>query len=349
MKFQMTESNSSSGGFAGRWRLLLCALIVAACVSSSLAVRPQGDGPQASGMKELITTASNVRVRAEAQASGAEVSRLPLGIVVRQLEQSTSKEKIGTTEAYWYRIAAPGGVEGWVFGALLAPFDAARREDIYLRLADERLKLDGVSFSDGVDLVKFLERAVRETRRNASAEFELRHLLALQKSLAAIPVSKQEDPPYQPWIKAQGGQVVYSEPAGQWYVRAESFWNLERKYRSLPVAERIAWEASQIPLPGECEGYLPCHLDYEAQTAGSYLKLYPRGAHAAKAVDTISEQFMQVLEDFKAGNNTYDVPKEERAAFQKQIVEFRAVLSRVSNPKAALAVKQLDQIARRFK
>ncbi|MGB8507268.1 MAG: SH3 domain-containing protein [Pyrinomonadaceae bacterium] len=331
--------------------ILLCALIIAPCAFAVHAARLQGsNSPQPSNTKSLLTIASNVRVRVEPGVNAGEAGRLPLGTIVRELERTPDRVKIGAAEDYWYRVAAPGGVEGWVFGALMTPFDSARRAEIYARLAGERLKLKGASFSDLTELMEFLDRAVKETAgRDRLAEFELLRLLALQKTLASIPFEKREEAPYAPWIKAQGESIVYSEPAGEWYVRSEQFWNLERKYHALPLAERIAWEASQIPLPGECEGYLPCHLYYEAETAGHYLKLYPRGAHTAQALDSISEMLAGVVEDLKGANHTYEVPKEDRATFHKQVTDLRAVLSRVTNAKAARTVKQLDEIARHFR
>ncbi len=337
-------------------RLLRCCpaliLVMSFVMAATAAPVSKSYSQAAATSKSRITTASSVRVRDAAQVSGAEIARLPLGTIVRELEQSASKEQVGTAEDFWYRISAPNGVEGWVFGALTAPYTPARREEIYLRVANERLKIEAASFNDAADLYTFLDRAVKETtQRNALAELELLRLLALQKSLALIQMSKMEEPPYQAWTKAQGDHIVYSEPSGQWYVRADSFWNLEKKYRAQQpvIAERIAWEASKIPLPGECEGYLPCHLSYEAETSGEYLKLYPRGVHAATALDSISESFKQVLDDFKNASNSYDVPKEERAAFHKQVADFRLILTRVPNPKSALAVSQLDQINRHFK
>ena len=93
-----------------------------------------------------------------------------------------------------------------------------------------------------------------------------------------------DGPPYKSWTDEREKEIVYSEPAGQWYVHSNVFWSLQTKYKDLPVAERIAWEASQTPLPGECEGYLPCYLYKETVTSGRYLKLYPRGAHADAAL-----------------------------------------------------------------
>src|SRR5215203_1858426 len=74
--------------------------------------------------KSRITSASNVRARALPNTSAEEVTRLQIGTIVQELEQSSSKEKIGNAEDYWYKIALPGGKEGWVFGSFTMPFAA---------------------------------------------------------------------------------------------------------------------------------------------------------------------------------------------------------------------------------
>ena len=123
-------------------RVISACLIVGALAAVTPAI------PQDADARSRITTASGVRVRAAPQTVAAEVGRLQLGAVVRELERSAVMEKVGGAEDYWYRVAAPGGGEGWVFGGLTAPFATARRDEIYLKLAGERLANAAASFSE---------------------------------------------------------------------------------------------------------------------------------------------------------------------------------------------------------
>jgi hypothetical protein len=295
-----------------------------------------------------ITTASGVRLRAEASTTSDELARLPLGVVVTELERSPDKTKVGATEDYWYLVSV-GSVKGWVFGGLVAPFDPARRDETYRTLADERLANQSATFNELADLVKFLDRATKEVKkREALAPLELARLVALGRSLASVPVEDLEKQPYKGWTTERAEEIVYSEPAGQWYVRADLLWKLQEKYRDLSVAEQMAWEAAQTPLPGECEGYLPCHVSLETMTNGKYLKLYPRGAHADAALTQIGELFEQVAENMNGSNPVYEVPKEDRADFQKTVAELRAQVAAASSAKKTRLLKQLDDIAQRF-
>jgi hypothetical protein len=302
------------------------------------------------GTRALITTASGARLREQPDAGSAEVGRLQLGLVVEELERSAEKARVGSAEAYWHKVSAPGGASGWVFGSLVAPFDPARRDETYLRLSSERVSNAAATFPELSELVRFLDRATKEvTRAEARAELELTRLLALGRTLANIAMEDLEKPPYKPWVKEYESEIVYSEPAGQWYVRSELLWSLRRKYAGLPLAERIAWEAAQTPLPGECEGYLPCYFYKETETNGLYLKLHPSGAHADQALASISEFFGHVTEDLRGTNPAFEVPSEDRANFRKSVAALRAQLALVPAAKKARVLGQLDEIARHFR
>ncbi len=247
-----------------------------------------------------------------------------------ELERSDEKSRIGSSENFWHLVTAPGGARGWVFGGLVAPYDPARRDAVYLKLANDRLASTSATFADHSELVRFLDRATREVRsRNALAELELARLVALARSLAAVPLEQLNGPPYKSWTDEREKEIVYSEPAGQWYVNSNVFWSLQTRYRDLPIAERIAWEASQTPLPGECEGYLPCYIYKETETSGRYLKLYPRGAHADAALSKLAESLGYIVDSFRESNSPYEVPRDDRANFRQSLAALRAQLALV--------------------
>ena len=63
---------------------------------------------------------------------------------------------------------------------------------------------------------------------------------------------------------------------------------LETKYHTLPIADRIAWAAAENPQPHDCEGDEVCHL-FVFEGAIKYLKLHPNGVHADEAVKSLDE------------------------------------------------------------
>lgn len=294
-------------------------------------------------------TAAGARLRERPETAAAETGRLQLGAVVDELERSAEKSKVGSSEGFWHLVSATGGARGWVFGGLVAPFDPVRRDAIYLKLTSDRLANTAATLADLSELVRFLDRATREVKsRNALAELELARLVALARSLAAVPIQDLDKQPFKTWTDEHQKEIVYSDPAGQWYVKADLFWGLQSKYAGLPVAERAAWEAAQTPLPGECEGYLPCHIRGQSWTNGKYLKLYPRGPHADAALANIAQVLGYVTEDMRGSNPSYGVSREDRGEFRKAIAELRALVAATASPKKTEMLKQIDAIARYF-
>jgi Bacterial SH3 domain len=342
-----SNSDRSAAGGRLRRRFLVTVVFLIAAHAANVA---NATLAAQTNQRTLITNASGVRLRERPDANSAEVGRLQLGLVVQELERSAEKAKVGSTEAFWHLVSAPGGARGWVFGGLVAPFDPARRDETYVKLSSERVANAAATFSDLAELVRFLDRATKEvTRRDALAELELTRLIALARTLANIPLEQLDKPPYKPWVTEHEPEIVYSEPAGQWFVRAERLWDLQQKYRALPIAERAAWEAARTPLPGECEGYLPCYLYGQTETNGRYLKLYPRGAHADAALADLAEFFGRVTEDLRGANPVYEVPPDDRASFRKSVAALRAQLALVPAAKRARVTGLLDEIERHFR
>lgn len=334
------KSGRAAAGFSGR---LLFA--VSAALLSTFTFTTQAQ--QAAGARQRITTASNVRVRSSPDTASEEVARLQLGTVVEELERSQEKALVGASEDFWYMVSAPNGARGWVFGALTAPFGAARREEIYTRLASERAGKTDATFADASELVRFADRAAKElTGRGARAELEFARLRGLARSITFLSGGEQQDEQRKQWAAEHDSEIVYSEPSGEWYVRADLFWDLQAKYKDLPIAERIAWEAAQTPLPGECEGDLTCDLYYLSATGGRYIKLYPRGAHSAEALKSLAEAVDPVVEDSRSANHVYEIPPGTDAEFKKTLAALRAELTPPATPEATRILKQLDAIAR---
>lgn len=344
LPFTKTPGRRAAAGALRRTLFAVAALLFVNAAQAPVAARQATAG-------SLIVTAAGVRLREQPDAGSAEVARLPLGAVVNTQERTPVKSKVGTAEDFWYLVSAPGGARGWVFGGLVAPFDPARREELYRSLAADRLARAEANFAELSELVRFLDRAAKEvTRREAHAELELARLNALARSLASFSIENQEQAPYKAWTTEHEPEIVYSDPAGQWYVRGDLYWDFQSKYKDLPaLAERAAWQAAETPLPGECEGFLPCYFAIESMTSGKYLQLYPRGAHAEAALARIAELLGYVTEDLRGPKPVYEVPPADRAEFRKTAAVLRAQVAAAASPKKTPVLAQLDAVVRRFR
>lgn len=279
--------------------------------------------------------------------SAEEVTKLQIGTIVPELEQSSAKEKIGNGEDYWYKVALPNGKEGWIFGSFTLPFTAANRAEIYKRIASERLKIKDANFADSADLARFMTITMTEVGdKNALAWIELARLLAMRQAGAAIPIEKQDQAPYKPWVKSNEASLVYSEPSGMWLVKSDLFWALQKKYVTLPIADEIAWEGAKNSLPGECEGDISCNISALNLMDGKYVKLYPKGAHIEEALASMIENLGILADSLKTAEKP---AADERKYAVKDLAELRASITKTVSPKKAKALQLLTQFDNHYR
>lgn len=247
-----------------------------------------------------LLTLDAVRLRASAS---------PTAPAVQTLDIATPLVTEGTPSGGWIRVRA-GAVRGWVRRDLTVPYDAASPLPALRRIATRSIGQERAPFATRARLVNVLGDAARTaTAPAAKAELSLLRLRALQKALdehAADPArasGSDSNPLRQGRIRADSSEVVYGEPQGQWYVSADALWALRDRYRALPIAEAIAWDAATQDLPGECEGDPTCLFAVAEIQAGRYLSLYPRGTHAPAALRQLTEVLGYVEERSRSSEN----------------------------------------------
>ncbi len=303
--------------------------------------------PTPATFPQIIATAAGARIRAQASTSSAELRRVKLGALIKVLEKTNND---------WYKIeipAKPKNVTGWMSGQVADNWDSAKKEEIYHRIMDKNFKAEGMSFLDASELADFLAKPQTELKTSKLLpEFGFKQLIALRQALKAIPFNKDKENPYKIFLKANDKSVVYSEPAGEWFVRSERFWNLRKQYINSPMAEDIAWAATQNPLPGECEGYVNCYLFMLRQTNAEYLSLYPTGKYADESLRNIQnllEPIVNDLTDKQVYNGPTDVS--DRAEFNRLIAEIRTIISKlpIAETEKQKTIQQLNQIAEGFR
>jgi hypothetical protein len=320
--------------------------IILALLFSSLAALAQTNS-------QWITNASGVRARATAATTGEEAMRLPIGTVLRQIDNEQREATVGGKKNFWYHVTLPNGKDGWVFGGFLTRFDETRKGEIYKSIAAPKIKAETGTFAEYADLTRWLASVWSEVADRATlAELELYRWLALQKAFNAIEFEKQQQPDYQRFIKAHQANAVYSEPGGTWLVKAALLWSLQKKYADLPIGDTIAWEAATLPLPGECEGDDTCATMYMTATKGRYLQLYPAGKHANEALDDLIQSVQGINEQMTNVGGTKDNSKEGqqiRKDALTAIARLRACVAKVTNPKKAKLLQLLAQYEKYYR
>lgn len=296
---------------------------------------------------QIITMVAGARVRSQASTGSAEVRRMKMGTLINILSVTSNN---------WFKIeipAKPKPIIGWMSGQVAANYDPAKKEETYRQIVDRNFKPDGMSFLDASELVEFLTIAQTEIKNpKLVPDFSFKRLLALSLALKAIPSDKYAEKQYKDFFKKYDSEVVYSEPSGEWYVRSVKFWDLRKKYATLPIAEEIAWAATQNPLPGECEGYINCYLFAMRETDARYLEFFPSGKYSLEALKNLQNLLEPMLADV-AEKQVYNGPTDvsDRAEFNRMIAEIRTIVSKLTlaEYEKQKMIQQLNQLAEGFR
>jgi hypothetical protein len=185
----------------------------------------------------------------------------------------------------------------------------------------------------------------------AAAAKEYKRLVSLQKELGRIPMDKENKEPDRSFLKRNDKDIVYSDPAGEWYVRSKRFWDLATRYHNLPIADKIAWTAAENQLPGECEGYVPCYLSVIRMTYAEYLARFPKGAYRKRAIQEMTISFTRIADDATSTRRNYDAPTEsgDQAEFLKAVRGLRNILTKVPKPDAKKGLSTLKRVEDAYK
>jgi hypothetical protein len=127
------------------------------------------------------------------------------------------------------------------------------------------------------------------TDPDGRARIDLDRLRAMSAALAAIPSNGLKRDPYASWLKAHEADVIGNEVAGTWMLSNSKIWDLYRRHERTTSADDLAWLAVTNGLPGECEGFLPCYVEWRNRLQGEYLRRQPAGRHAEEAVGAIKQ------------------------------------------------------------
>ncbi len=283
-------------------------------------------------LPQVIVNTVSARIKSQPSGSSTELRRSKLGTIYGVSEKKSS----------WYKVQFTSGgktVGGWIPSTAVDDYDAASGDEINAQIVERYYAKEGMSFTVASELAAFLANV-----KNTNADLGLKRLLSLRQALKALsnPPNKEQ----KEFLKTSESAIVYSEPAGEWYVRSELFWDLHKKYK----LENIAWEAAKNPLPGECEGYVNCYLFYAKQTDGEYLNLYPEGKNGLEALVNITNMLEPIVQDL-TDKSVYVGPTDvsDRAEFNQTISDLRSIISRLSYTEKEKPLQQLERIAEGFR
>jgi hypothetical protein len=300
-------------------------------------------GINTTDLPQIIVTSFSVPVRSQANANASTVSSVKLGTVLRVTEKNPA----------WYRVQySANGVNstGWISANAVNDLNASGKTELYRQIVERNYKPQ-MDFESAAEFYEFLSSVGGDLdTSDKSAEIELKRLLALRSALRTIPADKRDASPYSTFIKNREREIVYNEPAGEWLVVSNEFWNLHTKYKKSAFADTIAWEAANNPLPGECEGYVNCYLFDMRMRFGEYLNLHPNGTRAGEALQNMTAYLSPLVADAQQ-KTVYTGPTDvtDRAEFNNLIAELRTIVARLQFVEKEKTLQQLRTIAEAYR
>ena len=293
--------------------------------------------PKPAPKKQVIVNVTAARVRSEPNLQSETLRYADIGTVFTVSEQNKD----------WSKVELSADRNGWISKTITENYSTANKTKIYESFADKYLARKNTDFKTAADVFYFLKKASAETD---SAELEFKRLKLLAKILRLIPVEKSNENQYKNFTVKNEDEIVFSEPSGEWSVRSQILWQLHARHKNKPIGEDIAWYAAQIPLPGECEGYINCYVYKLRVTEGEYLNFYPAGKHSREALLNITnflEPINQDSDERAIYTGPYDIS--DRAEFNKYLSELRTIVSKTPYVEKQKTINQINRIAEAFK
>lgn len=284
----------------------------------------------------LITSASAVRLRAQATSESPIVAELPLGTVLAGCDDAADG---------WLHVETADGRAGWIHGALVVELTGTDADSVVDRLIRARLGRKSDGLGPRLELVAFVERLQAGTPRGArAARLEWRRLQAMTAVLEALPFGAAQAPPATAWLLARERFVTYHDVAGRFILRPEVIRQAHERHRLVDVrsAEEILWMLVENGFPGECEGTLACYVARTDAAEGEYLRWYPEGRHVDAAMRRVMERaaWWKTRVDSRLG---FD-PETECRDVSPLLATLRFGVGTATHPDRAKAIALIDDV-----
>lgn len=296
---------------------------------------------------EIIVNVIGGRIRSEPNRKAKILKEMKVGSRLPLLEENKG----------WYKVelsvstdTEPGST-GWISKTIAYKLSDADPGPIYVQIANKYFNRRSMDFRTAESLMEFLGTAADDSKTfETGGELRLNRLRALSIAISKIGYDQPDKPPYKEFLAKYDDEVIYHEPAGIWIVRSSKFWELHQRYQKYKIGEEIAWEASKNPLPGECEGYIVCHLNYLRVTNGEYLNFYPNGKYTKQAIMDLGNSLQPMVEDLPQ-KVTYTTAADisDRAEFNKILSEMRTIISKSPFIEKNRILSQINMIAEGFR
>ena len=258
--------------------------------------RPDGEAGESvrPATGRYLTLAIGVMVRPAPVVGCGLLGRLAIGTPVKLTGRTPAPVQVGTDTDHWYRVEAPGGLTGWVFGALLSPDEPARPALAWRAILERQHRHPPADLQSAAEWLDWLGPLAPRLPPDLLPDLELARLNALaavalpeRRGLAALGA-----PSVAPYLVAL---ATYIDASGYRLDLGRAYRDWSDRHPGHPAAESAAWGETRLQRPVAITttewsesavadaGAVPAFRDIGGDLVFRYLARYPQGAHAAEA------------------------------------------------------------------
>ncbi len=319
--------------------------IVGACVVCGFGQKDTTPDTSAAPERQIVVAVTGGLIRSAPK--GKILSETSIGTRLVAISQKSGWDEVRLDDGSNEEKAKTG----WISQTITKPYDSANPGVQSQNIVEKYYSRKEINFKTAVQLFEYLPGAADDAKTyEVGGDLRLKSLIALSLALKAIPFGKSETTPYKEFLTRYSNYVVYSEPAGEWYVKSERFWELHERYKTHKIGELIAYKAAENPLPGECEGYINCYLYSLRATDGEYLNFYPSGKYSKQSLKNINSLLQPIASDVVEKTVYYTTSDiSDRAEFNRMLAELRRIVSRTPYVEKQDVLELIAQIAEGYR
>lgn len=145
------------------------------------------------------------------------------------------------------------------------------------------------------------------------------------------------------YAKNHSNQYMYNEVGNNYIYKGNELEEIMLDHSNSDLADDAAYLKASIPLPGECEGYVPCYVNENLYTYSPFIKNYPNSPYVYNAIKHINDSIASVRTD------GYPFDEESLKDLYLGMYQYYELLRNFKNPLAAegffqmgLSLKFLD-------
>ncbi|MEA3247448.1 MAG: hypothetical protein U9Q74_14940 [Gemmatimonadota bacterium] len=143
------------------------------------------------------------------------------------------------------------------------------------------------------------------------------------------------------FVAARREKYWNSEPDAQYVYNGRDYEDLVSRFPGDSLAAEASYALTFLDIAGECEGSVDCYLTRDGGPLEQFLRRYPASAHAADAVQRLTDVYVTVFEFAPQQGDIWDV---DSARVSAQVFGVDSVITALPDALRAAGYTKLIRV-----